>query len=102
MSIRNHLLYRSRVQALVGLVVAILIAVFALMAPHIFFSVLIFLVPVVLVGAWAMLYTVRCPRCGVLFDGGLSFRLNSKIKTRRFNYCPGCGVNMDSEVANGT
>jgi len=38
----------------------------------------------------------RCPRCQVRL-GNLRLSLSSKRPVRRFNYCPGCGVSLDSE-----
>ena len=45
-------------------------------------------------------FSFRCPRCRV-FLGGPDWgrRLESNRRSFRFNYCPGCGIGLDTELS---
>lgn len=55
-------------------------------------------------GAVAFLswFIMRCPQCHVCLDSGVAFGLSAKKPSRRFRFCPGCGVSLDAEVESVT
>jgi hypothetical protein len=48
--------------------------------------------------AWLSWFIMRCPRCHVCLDSGVAIGLSAKKPSRRFRFCPGCGVSLDVEV----
>jgi hypothetical protein len=52
-----------------------------------------------MVAAWRAALAVRCPTCGVHYKMFSSAGFTSSKGSVRFNYCPGCGVDLDREFA---
>lgn len=46
---------------------------------------------------WAGAFAVRCPVCALRLTGDIYSAMFSKRASRRFNYCPGCGVKLEEE-----
>src|SRR5215472_14889402 len=50
------------------------------------------------VTSWAGGFAVRCPKCRVRITGNVLTALTSRLSARRYNYCPGCGTALDTEL----
>jgi len=46
---------------------------------------------------WMGASALRCPVCRVRYTGDIYAGLTSKKASRRFNYCPGCGLNLEDQ-----
>lgn len=46
---------------------------------------------------WVGAFALKCPACTVRFTGDVFTALLSKSPSRRFNYCPGCGVKLEDQ-----
>jgi hypothetical protein len=102
MTLRTYLARRARFAAVFSWVTIAL--VFALPFRHMPLpksatTSLVALLSVGLIASvWLAVSAVRCPICRVRYRTFRSTCFTSARSTERFNYCPGCGTNLDSEL----
>jgi hypothetical protein len=102
MTIRTYLARRARSTAIFVWTMIVLAYVLSVALPpqESFLAVfeLLVLLGIAVAVVRAAASSVRCPTCSVRYRTFSSACFTSSRGTERFNYCPGCGIDLDREL----